>query len=200
MRQRAALLFLAVVLVLLAGCGGESDPSPAATSPPSEPTPTTPALTAGRAGTSSTPAQPAASPVPARERSEIVSQAQDMAAAIARWDEQLAACIGPEGHADDSGATCTHAAWGRLVFQVDVAVWYLLGRSTRHAAPARAMKPSVRSSTRCEGSGRERRRSTSSGSTSSNVRPCSTTSTRRSRSSGLSPRGSVDAVTTACSG
>ncbi len=127
MRQRAALLFLAVLLVLLAGCGGESDPSPAATPPPSEPTPTTPALTASRAGTSATPAQPAASPVPARERSEIVSQAQDTAAAIARWDEQLAACVGPEGHADDSGATCTHAAWGRLVFQVDVADWYLLG-------------------------------------------------------------------------
>jgi hypothetical protein len=127
MRQRAALLFLAAVLVLLAGCGGDLDPSPAATSPPSEPTPTTPDLTASRAGMSSTRAQPAASPVPARKRGEIVSRAQDTAAAIARWDEQLAACIGPEGHADDSGATCTHAAWGRLVFQVDVAVWYLLG-------------------------------------------------------------------------
>jgi hypothetical protein len=64
--------------------------------------------------------------VSARQQREIVAQAQDTAAAIARWDEQLAACIGPKRDADDSDATCTHAAWGRLVFQADVAVSFLL--------------------------------------------------------------------------
>jgi hypothetical protein len=43
-----------------------------------------------------------------------------------RWDAQLVACLGPTGNDDDSDATCTHAAWGRLVFQVEVAMYYLL--------------------------------------------------------------------------
>ena len=60
------------------------------------------------------------------ERARIAARASDTQAAIRRWDEGLAACVGLTGEGDDSDATCTHAAWGELVSQVEVAMYYLL--------------------------------------------------------------------------
>ena len=121
----------AAVLALLTGCGGSDDrpdlaittqqrEQPVATAP-------TPVETSRTEGLPSTPTFAAPTPLPAEQRDEIRQQAADMDAAIRRWDVELAGCTGPSGDGDDSGATCTHAAWSRLVFQTDVAVYYLLG-------------------------------------------------------------------------
>jgi len=52
----------------------------------------------------------------------------DTDAAVRRWDEELAACVGPSGDGDDPDATCTHGAWEQLVDQVEVEIeiYYLL--------------------------------------------------------------------------
>ncbi len=89
--------------------------------------PTAPARPRPRGGTTSTPVSLRhRGPLPAAERARIATRAADTQAAIGRWDDELAACIGPTGEGDDSDATCTHAAWDELVLQVEVAMYYLL--------------------------------------------------------------------------
>jgi hypothetical protein len=107
--------------------GGSDESSEAVTSTQAEESVTTPAPP--QAGAGEQPPRPttrAAAPLPVAKRDQLVMRAADTQAAIGRWDAELAACLGPTGNADDSGATCTHAAWGRLVYQVDVAMYYLL--------------------------------------------------------------------------
>ena len=65
-------------------------------------------------------------PLRTAERARIATRAADTQAAIGRWDDELAVCIGPTGEGDDSDATCTHEAWNELVLQVEVAMYYLL--------------------------------------------------------------------------
>jgi hypothetical protein len=50
-------------------------------------------------------------------------RAAETSAALGRWDEELGVCT---ERGDDSASTCTHAAWERFVFQVEIAMYYLL--------------------------------------------------------------------------
>lgn len=124
-----------VVVVLVAaalaatGCGGGTDGSREVAAPPAteEPVTPAPAPAAPVAGSgASTPAAREPTPLPRSERAQIATRAADTQAAIGRWDDQLAACIGPSGNGDDADSTCTHAAWEELVDQVEVAMYYLL--------------------------------------------------------------------------
>jgi len=127
-RRRSAVI--SAVVVLLAGCGGSGDDRPdlapaTQTTERSETTAPSPAEPAPSAESASSTAAGTA-PLPARARDELELRMAEAGAAIGRWDDELAECIGPSGEADDSSATCTHAAWERLVFQMDVALYYLL--------------------------------------------------------------------------
>jgi hypothetical protein len=129
---------LGLAVAALAGCGGNDDRPDLAAPPPtdtvaSENTPTdtqdAPEPTTDSAPVSRTPLRP-------RQRAEIVEQAAAAADAIGRWDRSLATCIGPEGKSDDSGATCTHAAWDQLfdqMYAVQYELLALMGRMHRGA-------------------------------------------------------------------
>jgi hypothetical protein len=120
-------LVLAVVVSFLGGCGrGSDEPSEAVTTTQTEERLTTAAPPQLRTGEKSSTLPTRAAPLPVTNRAQLVMRAADTQLAIGRWDAELAACLGRTGNADDSGATCTHAAWGRLVGQVDVAMYYLL--------------------------------------------------------------------------
>jgi hypothetical protein len=128
--MRIDLVVLIVAALVATGCGGGNDGSrevaiaPPATEEPVPPAPAPAAPVAG--GGASTPAAPEPTPLPTSERAQIATRAGDTQAAIGRWDDQLAACIGPSGNGDDADSTCTHAAWEELVDQVEVAMYYLL--------------------------------------------------------------------------
>jgi len=124
---------LGLAVAALSGCGGSDDRPDLAASVPtdtvaSESTPTAtqgePETTTGSASVSRTPLRP-------RQRAEIVEQASAAAGAIGRWDRSLAACIGPDGKRDDSGATCTHAAWNQLFDQMYAVQYELLALMDR---------------------------------------------------------------------
>ena len=127
---RIDVVVLVASALVATGCGGGNDASrEVAIAPPATEEPVPPARASAAAvagGGASTPAAPAPTPLPARERAQISTRAADTQAAIGRWDDQLAACIGPTGEGDDSDAACTHAAWEELVLQVEVAMYYLL--------------------------------------------------------------------------
>ena len=64
----------------------------------------------------------------------IVTQAGVAEAAVRRWEAALDSCVGPSGGGDDTGASCTRAAWDQLFDQM-YAVQYelldLMGRMSR---------------------------------------------------------------------
>jgi hypothetical protein len=128
-RRLLALVAIVVVAFVSTGCGrGGSDDSPdvaITTQQAEKAVPTTPAPAAA-SGTTSAPISPSPMPLPTAERARIATRAADTQAAIRRWDDELAVCIGPTGEGDDSDATCTHEAWNELVLQIDVAMYYLL--------------------------------------------------------------------------
>jgi hypothetical protein len=129
-RRRLSLVTVVAATLVTVGCGGGSDESPEAATTTSTTVPA--AAPAERAkpnvATGTSPRAVAAGPIrlPRSERARIVARASDTQAAIRRWDDGLAACVGPTGEGDDSDATCTHGAWGELVSQVEVAMYYLL--------------------------------------------------------------------------
>ena len=132
-----AVVMTALVVVLGISCGGGDDRPDisVATDEVQPPATTPPESTAATTVTerSSTPAPTTSTDLSERVKAEIASQAASAGTAIGRWDEELAACSGPSAAAGDRGATCVHEAWQRLVFQVEVSLYYLRGhlRDTR---------------------------------------------------------------------
>jgi hypothetical protein len=136
-RQTAALCFL--ILALVAGCGGSDDrPDLEATPPTTEPLTSETAPTtevAAPANTGASPTQAANSaPLPANTQRRIASQANDVEAAVTRWNDRVSACVGPSGTRDDAGASCTRAAWDQLFDQMYVAQYELLDLLDRMGA------------------------------------------------------------------
>ena len=120
---------LVVATFVATGCGGggaTTSPDVAIATQPTEEPVRTGAGSPPRAARRRRQSRPARAPLPAAERARIATRAADTQAAIGRWDDELAACIGPTGEGDDSDATCTHEAWDELVLQVEVAMYYLL--------------------------------------------------------------------------
>lgn len=91
------------------GCGGSDDPPDLEATAPVT-TREAPAIESAETA----PATGPAAPVPARQRGEIRALAAATADAVVRWDDALAACIGPSGHDDEPAATCTSSAWEQL--------------------------------------------------------------------------------------
>ena len=124
-----AVVALVGATFVATGCGGGgSDDSPdvAITTQQTEgPAPTAPAPAVSGTTSASVSSGPRR-PLPTAERARIATRAADTQAAIGRWDDDLAVCIGPTGKGDDSDATCTHEAWNELVLQVEFAMYYLL--------------------------------------------------------------------------
>ena len=112
----------------LAGCGGSGEERPELTvAEPLPPAIETAALQDAQSGTPETASAALAPvPLPARQRQEIRTRAMATAAAVRRWDDDLARCVGPAGDGDNADATCTHAAWEQLVDQVEIEMYYLL--------------------------------------------------------------------------
>ena len=112
----------------LAGCGGSGEERPELTV--AEPLPPAIETAAPQDAQSGTPETASAAlapvPLPARQRQEIRTRAMATAAAVRRWDDDLARCVGPAGDGDNADATCTHAAWEQLVDQVEIEMYYLL--------------------------------------------------------------------------
>ena len=128
MSARHVCVALCIALGVV-GCGGSGDDRPdlPAAAPPSESPVTTPAPAAPAVASSTTATLTERSPsVDEPQRARITAQAADTDAAIRRWEEELAGCVGPHGDGDDSDATCTHAAWEQLVDQVEIEMYYLL--------------------------------------------------------------------------
>lgn len=144
MRSGAVLSLL--VAVFAVACGGNERPDLEAP-PPAEAQASAPDATSSTEETMSTSGSSscASIPLPAMQAADIAKRADDMAAAIRRWDAQLARCVGPSGAGDDSDATCTHAAWGELVIQAENAVYYLLGhmREMPRGACHEALSPEL---------------------------------------------------------
>jgi hypothetical protein len=127
---------LCLVVVLVGGCGGSDDRPDLEAAPPAT---ETAASTVDEPGSPSpstaTPTAPASStPLPARQRGRITTQAADTAAAIERWNAALSLCIGASGGGDNASATCTQAAWEQLFDAMDVAQYELL-RLVNRIAP-----------------------------------------------------------------
>jgi len=122
-----------VTVALLApvvGCGGSGDDRPdIAVTQPAEPPATGAPTSTEPTDTLDTAALPnptSATPLPASGRRELETRAAEVAAAVRRWDEELAACVGRSGDGDDSDTTCTHATWEQLVDHVEVETYYFL--------------------------------------------------------------------------
>lgn len=128
MRATRRWLVWVAVGVALAGCGGSGDERPelAAAEQATPTVETAVPEAAPSAAPSWVSSQVRSVPLPTRQRQEVGKRAADTAAAVQRWDAALAACVGPSGEGDDSGATCTHAAWEQLVDQVEIEMYYLL--------------------------------------------------------------------------
>ncbi|HEX4747247.1 MAG TPA: hypothetical protein VFU99_10235 [Gaiellaceae bacterium] len=124
----ALLGALGALVALVAGCGG-GDERPeleaSAVVAKTEPAVTTEETTTVEPPATGSPGA-AATAVSARQRRKIAAQAVTTAAALTRWDEALAACIGPSGAEDDAGSSCTRAAWEQLFDQLHVAHTELL--------------------------------------------------------------------------
>jgi hypothetical protein len=136
-----------LAVAALAGCGGTDDrPDLAASPPTTETTPTEPApTTTQEPAAADASANVGRSGVPTPERAKIAEQAAAAGDAIGRWDDSLAACIGPEGRSDDAGATCTHAAWDQLFDQMYAVQYELLALMNRmpHGPCRRELAPAL---------------------------------------------------------
>jgi hypothetical protein len=110
--RRLSLATLVAATFVAVGCGGSNDESPeaATATPPAEAPAAAPAEPNVATGASSRTVSRGPTPLPPSERARIATRASDTQAAIRRWDDGLAACVGPTGEGDDSDATCTHAA------------------------------------------------------------------------------------------
>ncbi len=145
MRSAAALCL--VGLAFVAGCGGSDDRPDLASPPPKTeadaPAPTT--LTTTQTATQSVTSVRTATHLRPGERSRIAEQADDADSAVQRWNRMLDSCVGPSGKGDDSGATCTRAAWEQLFDQMYSVQYELLalvdriGRGACHEALSSAI-------------------------------------------------------------
>ena len=136
--MRAAAALCLVGLALVAGCGGSDDrpdlASPPTTTEADAPAPTT--LTTTQTATQSVTSVRTGTHLRSGERSRIAEQANVADSAVQTWNRTLNSCIGPSGTGDDTGATCTRAAWGQLFDQMYSVRYELLALVDRIGAGA----------------------------------------------------------------
>ena len=113
---------LGLLVLALAGCGGSDDrpdleASSMTTAVETTPQAVTTTMESAPGAVPSTPVGNKAAPTP-RERRVIATQAGVAEAAVRRWEASLDSCVGPSGEGDDTGASCTRAAWDQLFDQM----------------------------------------------------------------------------------